>query len=124
MCFDIHVNRHEQNLLESKRRAEGHLDPVNFCKIISNEPLYICDYCADGFLTKELLLIHLFESHKPRSSEQDDVLCHFCSKFFSSTTNLRKHIRRVHEKNKKLFSCDLCEMKFPIFYDLVSFIHT
>lgn len=128
MCFDIHTNRHKQNQhlirIEYQQRVNENLaeEPTNSCKILSNELLYICDYCADGFLTKNSLLEH-FRSHKPKTCD-NNILCQFCSNLFSSLSNLKKHIRRVHDKDKKLFSCDKCESKFPIFYDLASFIDT
>jgi KRAB domain-containing zinc finger protein len=87
-----------------------------------------CLHCKKGFGTKQNLTFHLFSvyklmkpsqgllSQKPNNlmeadQELDSQKCKICGKMLSNKSNLRKHIKVVHEKLKP-FECLHCEIGF------------
>lgn len=66
--------------------------------------LYICNICIEHFPNAEELKLH---SRKHFSKEHQ---CHTCGKYFSSKSNLNRHIPT--HRNVKSFVCDVCQVRF------------
>uniref|UniRef100_A0A1I8Q2B1 C2H2-type domain-containing protein n=1 Tax=Stomoxys calcitrans TaxID=35570 RepID=A0A1I8Q2B1_STOCA len=78
----------------------------------TTSPIYMCQYCPQAFTKADFLKTHVLKTHicnfctQPFKLANDlyrhirqshtEHRCVVCQKIFSSTTNLRHHIKRVH----------------------------
>lgn len=66
---------------------------------------YFCEICNLSFARKSQYSMHYTQKHKC------SLTCKHCDKKISSYANLVRHIRTVHEFEKR-FSCTVCEKQF------------
>ena len=68
-----------------------------------------CESCDKTFVSQGELTRHVKDVHlKIRS-----IRCDLCNKDLAGGFfNLKKHMRRIHEGNEKLFKCDHCQKGF------------
>ena len=68
-----------------------------------------CEACDKTFVFQKDLRRHVKTVHlKIRS-----IKCHLCNKELAGgDAHLKKHMRRIHEGNEKLFKCDHCQKDF------------
>lgn len=66
--------------------------------------LYICNICKEHFPNAEELKLH------GRRHFSKETQCHTCGKYFSSKSNLNRHIPT--HRNVKSFVCDVCQARF------------
>ena len=71
---------------------------------LHQEPKKMCLVCGKNF-SSDGLRIHMI-SH----SEERNAICHFCSKTYKTTCQLKAHIKVIHEGIKKIgnHKCHLC----------------
>ena len=67
---------------------------------------YSCDICG-----LKVLSISSLNKHKKRAHSSDEFPCPVCGKLFKHKSNLKDHVRLVHEKIRK-YQCSLCGLKF------------
>ncbi|XP_065207343.1 zinc finger protein 142-like [Planococcus citri] len=69
-----------------------------------------CDECGKTFITKHKLKTHEL-THKPRDHSNMDTHCDLCKRHFSSKSNLKEHMKMIHDGIKP-FKCPTCGRKF------------
>lgn len=79
----------------SKISAEEIDDETN---IEDPNRIYMCKYCPKAFSTSHHLLMHSRKSH----------ICHFCTQSFVKVEDLHRHSKEAHTS----FKCSLCEKQF------------
>ena len=67
---------------------------------------YSCDICG-----LKVISISSLSRHKKRAHSPDEFPCPVCGKLFKHKSNLKDHVRFVHEKIKK-YECSSCGLKF------------
>ena len=70
----------------------------------SDKKPYPCEFCPKSFKIKRHLKYHCAYHH---SALKIEFKCKTCSKVFTQSGSLYKHIREVHG-NKRLFNCEIC----------------
>ena len=85
---------------------------------------YLCGYCqenggtgsASSFTTEVLLARHVKTAHRDKydvdwavRARDKTFPCHICKKNFSSASNRAKHVRSVHEKERK-WQCNITDL--------------
>ncbi|XP_035713821.1 gastrula zinc finger protein XlCGF57.1-like [Folsomia candida] len=110
-----HVNNvHAQNpvrfpctLCGKGFKARGELE--NHIPTHTTEKPYKCGTCGRNFTYKSALTRH--EITHLEKSTRDMLQCQVCPQTFLSRTNLKSHIRAVHE-NQRNYPCPLCDKRF------------
>lgn len=74
----------------------------------SNEFCCPRKYCRSRFKTNSELDLH-GKTHERTTAPTTSLLCHICSKYFPTTTQMKAHLKTHQEKN---FCCDICGSKF------------
>ncbi|GAB6024389.1 hypothetical protein CHUAL_009555 [Chamberlinius hualienensis] len=77
---------------------------------------YFCTQCGRKYKKHVHYRLHMKDCGK-------DIRCDICQERFSQTSNLRNHIRVVHEKINK-FNCTECSRAFANQYNLVNHLRT
>lgn len=93
----------EQSTVERSLLLPLMNDPSKFEESIEKT----CNICNAKFSTRKAYFIHLRTLHK--DMEPTDFICHVCSKTFTKSYMLTKHMR-VHEKPK--YNCSQCPASF------------
>ena len=70
----------------------------------SDKEPYPCEFCPKSFKLKRHLKYHCDYHH---SAFKIEFKCKTCSKVFTQSGSVYKHIREVHE-DKRLFNCEIC----------------
>ncbi|XP_055609721.1 transcription factor grauzone-like [Uranotaenia lowii] len=84
----------------------------NHISIVHNgESKRICDTCGQQFRTKLAMEKHI-KVHMGINPIQR-VQCHICSKWVNGKTNLRMHIKTVHNEKNGPVLCDICNQQYP-----------
>lgn len=65
-----------------------------------------CKICLEYLTSREL--------HKHLCGNEASIQCEYCNETFTTTIKLTKHLKTVHEKNKKLYRCNECREFFPM----------
>ncbi|XP_067111416.1 zinc finger protein 687b [Osmerus mordax] len=60
-----------------------------------------CQQCQKSFADREEYISHI-------KTEHGKFPCHICEGSFSTSSSLRRHIRVIHEGNKRVFHCQYC----------------
>lgn len=79
----------------------------------AEEPFVECNICKKRFFKEKHLLEH-FKSHMT-----DYVDCNICKKMFQKS-QLKQHLKDIHNKEMKRFACTHCKKGFTS--KLISFI--
>lgn len=92
---------------------------IKKCSEIVETSTYKCEICNKSYKVKGFYLIHL-EDHrrmnevteiKPQIQYNNlDNKCEKCNKNFSRASNLQKHIKVIH--NKERLNCEFCDREF------------
>ena len=86
-------------------------DESKFHKFVQNTQVtYNCDVCSKEFKR----LDHLRRHKKIHESSTTSIFCHICKNKFARRENLNVHIKSVHGKQNKPYSCSTCDRKFNI----------
>ena len=96
--IDFHCG-HCRIKLASEHELKEHLMTVHVDKTK-------CNTCGKVFLHNNLLR-HVKEVHEKASTAK----CPQCNKTYSSASNLKIHIKYVHDKVELKYKCDLCDVK-------------
>eukprot|EP01084_Bolivina_argentea_P169365 293613_1 len=68
---------------------------------------YKCNVCAKGFFDKDG-----WKRHMASHSDERPFKCDECGKAYKRRNNLTGHIRKTHNKQAKLFECNICRKQF------------
>ena len=79
-----------------------------------------CDLCNYFFPKRYKLKNHIEAVHEKSVPRLN---CEFCSKTFFATSNLNKHVRIIHEGERR-FKCDGCHKRFAFRNHLHSHLRT
>ena len=70
------------------------------------DKLFSCDKCGKFFLARAKYKVHK-ATCKAETGEEPPNICHICSEILDTKTNLTRHVKRVHQK-EKCFKCEIC----------------
>ena len=79
---------------------------------IEDKQKFLCTICGKGFNARHNLNVHEYQFH---STSSRVYACSVCTKTFSHSFLLTKHVRRTHESN---YICDICKKSFKTRYNL------
>ncbi|XP_059468559.1 gastrula zinc finger protein XlCGF26.1-like isoform X2 [Neocloeon triangulifer] len=74
-----------------------------------HKPNFSCQMCTLNFKQSEQMDLHM-QCH---SGRKQGFLCPECNKYFSNWVQCSSHLWAEHKIDTGLFSCDICNMKFP-----------
>lgn len=94
--LSAHLKTHKNNNNVKKSSLNKHKRPQKNAICIK------CDLCQKLFYDKNILI-----AHRCKSST-----CTCCLKVFDSASSLKRHYRYMHQKNNKLYDCDICNISF------------
>ncbi|KAL1375876.1 hypothetical protein pipiens_017227 [Culex pipiens pipiens] len=72
---------------------------------------HICDTCGQEFRTKLAMDRHIKQHLGINPIER--VQCHICSKWVNGKSNLKIHIRTVHNEDNQSVACEVCHQMYP-----------
>lgn len=95
--------------------ATYNLEGFRHSKVLLRNPEE-CSHCNDEFPNLRSLRDHIKRSHGDTfpnmQNSKAKLKCHFCDALLMNETNLRRHIKNVHNQGKKKFSCEVCSAFF------------
>ena len=75
-------------------------------KFLNNNSDWTCHDCGKTFAEEKEI-----ENHLIMKCDEEKNICKLCGKKFPLHSNLKRHIRTVHERQQK-YSCEKCGKKF------------
>lgn len=96
LSLSAHLKTHQNNKNVKKSSLNKHKRPQKNAICIK------CDLCQELFYDKNNLI-----AHRCKSST-----CTCCLKIFNNVSSLKRHYRYMHQKNNKLYDCDICNISF------------
>lgn len=94
--LNAHLKTHQNNKNVKKSSLNKHKRPQKNAICIK------CDLCQELFYDKNNLIAHRCNSST----------CTCCLKVFDNVSSLKRHYRYMHQKNNKLYDCDICNISF------------
>ena len=70
-----------------------------------------CFICQETFTNIDELFLHRDEKHEKIESREVKFSCEHCDKSFTSLSNVQRHVKEVHFRNKR-YKCKLCSASF------------
>mmetsp|Transcript_1476 Transcript_1476/g.4849 ORF Transcript_1476/g.4849 Transcript_1476/m.4849 type:complete len:161 (+) Transcript_1476:3082-3564(+) len=81
-------------------------------KLAHKQELLSCSSCSRKFVHRSRLQEHE-KTHEVHAADRVRYPCNVCGKNLSSASNLKTHIRTVHQK-KASYSCSVCGKNFRL----------
>ena len=104
---DLNVHNVVGNYISTKAALRGHIQRVH-----EGHKDHVCEHCGKGFTFPLAMKCHIRNIHKVPMPELPEYKCQQCGFISSNSSNLRNHIKRVHEGKRKYTSCSKCEKTF------------